>query len=45
MKSIASIFDNSKELLDSITYFVDKYVYSTYLSIKQSIGQFCPLFI
>lgn len=26
MKSIAEIFDNSKELLDSITNFVDKYI-------------------
>ena len=26
MKSIADIFDNSKELLDSITNFVDKYI-------------------
>lgn len=26
MKSIAEIFDNSKELLDSISNFVDKYI-------------------
>ena len=26
MKSIAEIFDNSKELLDSISYFIDKYI-------------------
>lgn len=26
MKSIAEIFDNSKELLDSISNFIDKYV-------------------
>ena len=25
MKSISEIFDNSKELLDSISYFIDKY--------------------
>ena len=26
MKSIAEIFDNSKELLDSISNFMDKYI-------------------
>ncbi len=26
MKSIAEIFDNSKQLLDSITNFIDKYI-------------------
>lgn len=31
MKSIAEIFDNSKELLDSISYFIDKYIGSSLL--------------
>ena len=31
MKSIAEIFDNSKELLDSISNFVDKYIGSSLL--------------
>ena len=31
MKSIAEIFDNSKELLDSISNFIDKYIGSSLL--------------
>lgn len=31
MKSIAEIFDNSKELLDNISSFVDKYIVASLL--------------
>ena len=47
MKSIAEIFDNSKELLDSISNFMDKYIGPTLLrkcGITKIVSNVMPVF-
>ena len=48
MKSIAEIFDNSKELLDSISNFMDKYIGSPLLrkcGITKTVDRFTESFV